>query len=121
MFETSSGLLDDRHVRRGLVMALQVPPFLYSWVDDRNRVAESLTLLRGALERMPPTHLAVPEMLTAARLIDSWLARWPTVPDQRPGDPGAIAWNEDVAPKLINTWERIAPLFESRSGVDQEQ
>lgn len=37
----SRRLLEDLRVRRGLTMALMVPPFVYSWAD-RAEIARSL-------------------------------------------------------------------------------
>lgn len=102
---------DRQIVWRGLTMALRVPPFLYTW-EDRAKIAESLDLLRAAMAALAPGHPAMPEMLTAARTIDAWLARNSAEPEQRAHEPGAREWNEVIAPELSATWTRIAARFD---------
>lgn len=96
---------------RGLLLSLMMPPFLYSWSENRAEIAESLDLLRAAIVRMPSGHPAAPELVNAALLIDRWLSRHPAMPAQKAFEDGPRSWNEDVAPKLIATWKRIEHLF----------
>lgn len=93
-----------------ITRAVRIPPLMLEWDQDHAEVVEIQIGLVSAIKTFPPSDPRVHDLLSASRIIDAWLQKYPEYLQQRSHHAGPREWNEQVRPQLKAIGERLGDV-----------